>query len=150
MKTDWKVGDKFRIVDWKGTQLDPEKHDPQQTVARIGDDRVYFHCPEHGELFAKLSCIEELSDDIEVTPTGGKHTRLDERTDLLPHRAILELSANPLPQGEKKYGRDNWRKIDQRGHLNHAIVHVFKYLIDGKREDLRNAACRLLFAMETE
>jgi len=45
---------------------------------------------------------------------------------------------------------DNWKKIPQKDHLNHALAHIFAHLSGDTGDDhLNNATCRLLFAVET-
>jgi Domain of unknown function (DUF5664) len=59
--------------------------------------------------------------------------------------------AQVLKDGADKYGPDNWRKIGRADHLNHCLAHIFAHLAgDSGDEHLTHAACRLLFAMETE
>ena len=67
-----------------------------------------------------------------------------------PSLAVLRVGA-VVKAGLTRYEPDNWRKIPQRDHLNHALVHMLAYNA-GDRSDahLDHAACRLLFALETE
>lgn len=81
---------------------------------------------------------------------GGKQSAVPYRCDLLPPRALLDVAA-VLKGGADRYGDDNWRAIGRRDHLNHALTHVYAYLAGDRSDDhLSHAACRLLFAMETE
>jgi hypothetical protein len=86
----------------------------------------------------------------EVNERGGKQSALDTRCDLLPPDAILQVAAI-LKRGASSYGLDNWRKIDRRDHINHALTHIFKYLSgDTSETHLANATCRMMFALETK
>lgn len=83
-------------------------------------------------------------------PNGAKQSALPYRVDLVPAKAILDVS-NVLHKGAEKYGVDNWRGIPSGDHLNHALTHIFAYLA-GDRQDnhLGHAACRMLMAHEQD
>lgn len=87
---------------------------------------------------------------VVTNEAGAKQSALPYRCDLLPPRATLEV-AQELKVGADKYGVDNWRGVPQADHINHAMTHLLAYLA-GDRQDkhLAHAACRVLFAMETE
>lgn len=103
-------------------------------------------------IIARNNHIEGIGPD---TPTvtnehGGKQSDSQHRCDLLPARAVLAI-AKVLNEGSRKYGDNNWRRIPRREHLNHALTHLFALLADDAQDDhLSHAACRLLFAMETQ
>ena len=61
---------------------------------------------------------------------------------------VMFEEAEILQGGAKKYGRDNWKKITVEEHLNHALQHIYAYLL-GNKEDahLGHARTRLGFAM---
>ncbi len=89
---------------------------------------------------------------------GGKQSEIHYRMDLLPFKALLEVS-KVLKEGSDKYDTkgtpdhpdQNWRKIPRREHLNRVLVHVAAYLTGDRQDDhLSHAACRILFAMEVE
>ena len=67
-----------------------------------------------------------------------------------PALAVLRVGA-VVKAGLTRYEPDNWRKIPQHDHLNHALIHLLAFNA-GDRSDahLDHAACRLLFALETE
>lgn len=87
------------------------------------------------------------------TPThtnehGGKQSDIPYRFDLMPPLATLAV-AEVQATGAKKYGDWNWKKIPILDHLNHALMHVFAYMVgDRSEKHLRNAACRILYALE--
>lgn len=85
-----------------------------------------------------------------TNPDGGRQAYVPYRVDALPPKAVLAIS-KVVAHGLEKYGLDNWRHIPQRDHLNHALTHVFAHLAADRTDDhLTHAACRLLFALETE
>lgn len=90
-------------------------------------------------------------DTIETTAQGGKHSKIKTALTLIPPKALLRVGAVLKPAAEK-YGIDNWRNIEQRSHLDHALEHIYAYLAGEEtgEDDLVNATCRLLFALETK
>lgn len=85
-----------------------------------------------------------------------KQTNIQSRYDLLPPSAVQRI-AELLYEGELKYGKDNWRNISTREHINHALGHVFGALaaLEGEPtldlvEELAHATTRLLFALALE
>src|SRR6266496_1003496 len=71
---------------------------------------------------------------------------LEHRFDLLDGPAMYEMT-HILYTGERKYGKDNWRRIPVEDHLNHMIAHAFAYLSgDRTTEHLANIMCRSMFA----
>lgn len=86
----------------------------------------------------------------ETNEQGGKQSKVPYRCDLLPPLALLDVAA-VLCKGLEKYPVDNWRKIDVRDHVNHAMTHLLAYLAGDKQDrHLAHAACRVLFALELE
>lgn len=79
---------------------------------------------------------------------GGKQSAISTRFDLMPPDALIRI-AEVLAKGAH-YGKDNWRKIPQADHLNHAMRHLALFLKGDTSEDhLGNACCRVMFAIET-
>lgn len=96
--------------------------------------------------------ISTIKSNIITNEHGAKQSRVDERLDLIPTRAVLAIG-RVLAEGEGKYpaidGRPNWELIPTREHVNHALVHLYKHLSgDVGEEHLTHAVCRLLFALE--
>lgn len=86
---------------------------------------------------------------IVTNAAGGSQSASKYRADLLPAMAVLNIAAI-LDAGARKYGVDNWRKIDRADHINHAMVHLLAHIAGDTSDDhLGHAACRVLFAMET-
>lgn len=80
---------------------------------------------------------------------GGKQSAVPYRMDLVPPKALLAV-AHTLHDGAEKYGVDNWRKIGRHDHLNHALTHIYALLAGDTSDDhLLHAACRVMFAIET-
>ena len=87
--------------------------------------------------------------EIVENESGGKQSRLDYRFDLIDAKALFQL-ANILHEGEQKYGKDNWRKIESNEHLNHALSHIYAHLAGDKQDDhVGHAYCRLMIAIGT-
>lgn len=132
------------------------KADPdyEQETRRYKNEDI--HLTKIPEELVVLETEYGLSPDTptEVTPEGGKQSKLNLALHLLPARAILEVG-RILKQGADKYdspGDDrNWKKIPIEDHLNHALMHIFAYLLNDKQDEhLSHAACRILFALELD
>ena len=110
--------------------------------------------------------LDGLGPDSETTTNaqGGRQSAIPYRADLLPPRALLEVAA-VLHGGAEKYEDDieatfawdytaNWRSIQAREHVNHAMAHLLGHLAGDRQEGpighLAHAATRLLFALELE
>lgn len=89
----------------------------------------------------------EEYEPLETNDKGGKQSVIQGRYDLLPALAVEDIAVI-LQRGATKYGDNNWRKIPSIQHVNHAMQHLFQYLLYQKHEDLTHAACRLLMAIE--
>jgi hypothetical protein len=87
------------------------------------------------------------TDETQVNEKGGKQSKFVTRLDLVPAKAIREVGV-VLHHGANKYGIDNWRLIEAREHLSHALQHCYAYLDKPSTEDLSHAATRLLMALE--
>lgn len=88
---------------------------------------------------------------IITTPQGGKQAHIETALSLIPPKAILHVGA-VLKTAADKYGIDNWRKIERRSHLDHALEHIYIYLsgVESGEPDLVHAATRLLLAIEVD
>lgn len=89
-----------------------------------------------------------VSDGDTVTNEfGGKQSHVTARLDLIPHDNEL-LLGECLGFGANKYGEDNWKKIPLDDNLNHALVHIRKYLAgDREEQHLVNTLARVNFAL---
>ena len=92
-----------------------------------------------------MACIPDES--IVVNEKGGKQSYVEERCDLLPPYALLEVS-RVLATGVKRYRANNWRKIDEQSHVNHAMRHLLRHMKGDQGDELAHAACRILMALE--
>lgn len=70
----------------------------------------------------------------ETNEKGGKQGKCFYRFDLLPPSAMFK-AAEVFKFGAEKYAIDNWKKIDSRTHLNHALIHAYAYLQDNTQDD---------------
>jgi len=91
------------------------------------------------------------SDSIQVFSTGAVRSALTERLDLIPFSGIRRVGL-AMAHGAEKYGEKNWEKgFPLESILNHALVHVYRYLSGDRTEDhLGHAAANLLMACHTE
>jgi len=80
-----------------------------------------------------------------------KQSSIETAFTAVPARSITRVAAI-LKTGREKYGADNWRNISRRDHLDHALAHIYSYLAGNEvdEDDLGNATCRLLFALDTQ
>lgn len=87
---------------------------------------------------------------IEINEHGGKQSKSPYRFDLIDAPAIFDL-AERLAYGAERYEEENWRKIPEKDHLNHALVHIYAH-IGGDNQDkhLEAAFCRLMMALAIE
>ncbi len=81
---------------------------------------------------------------------GGKQSALPHRFDLIDTKAMFRLAA-VLHDGAEKYGENNWRLIDARDHVNHAIAHLYLWLDDNEDDEhLAHALARVHMAVARE
>lgn len=89
---------------------------------------------------------------VETTPTGGQHSAMPYRFDLLDAKSIFAI-AEILHYGTnvRKYPANNWRSISVGDNLNHVLMHIFAYM-DGDTQDehLKHALTRMMFAVGVE
>lgn len=89
-----------------------------------------------------------------VSPTGRKDDAEKPRYDLLPFTA-LDPVVRVLTAGAKRYGDDNWRKVDHapRRYLAAALRHVTAWAAgreknaDTGESHIAHAVCCLLFLL---
>lgn len=86
--------------------------------------------------------------ETETLSNGAKQSKALGRFDLFPAFALAK-GAEILNIGAIKYGEENWRGIPIRDNVNHALAHLYAYLVGDTSEDhLGNAFCRTAFALE--
>jgi hypothetical protein len=102
-------------------------------------------------------------EQIDVNAQGGKQSHVDQAFHRLDPVAMLTL-IEVLGYGDKKYneescaiGDENWRKLNHLDHINHAGIHLFKYLRELQfgpqpndpeaTQHLGHAFCRIMFAL---
>lgn len=81
--------------------------------------------------------------------SGAKRAEKGKNYLLVPHPVILAL-IEVLEHGAKVYGLNNWQKgeLDQtfrESNLNHALDHIYNYVLTGGREHLLHAFCDIMF-----
>ena len=94
--------------------------------------------------------IKEAADPTAIHRSAGVNDEYGFRFDLVDGPAMYEM-CHVLYTGEKKYGKDNWRRYEIENHLNHIIAHCYAYLA-GNRDDshLANIMCNAMFAQAKE
>lgn len=94
--------------------------------------------------------IAEAADPSAIHRSAGTNQEYAFRFDLVDGPAMYEM-AHVLYLGEKKYGKDNWRRYEVENHLNHIMAHCLAYLA-GNRDDthLANIMCNAMFAQAKE
>lgn len=95
-----------------------------------------------------MRTIDGMGTDAPISTNcrGGKQSVLPYRFDLMDGPSMFAL-ARVLAEGAQKYGDNNWRQIDSRDHINHALAHLYAHLAGDVQDDhLTHALCRVLFA----
>lgn len=94
-----------------------------------------------------ISAIADPDAPVTTNEKGGSQSDIPVRFDLIDAKAMFEM-AKVLDHGAKKYGANNWRKIDVEDHLNHLLMHTYAYLAgDRTDEHLSHILCRATFAL---
>lgn len=124
------------------------------TVARCGGPDICKECKD--EVLAlynlqdkkvTISAIADPDAPVTTNEKGGSQSDIPVRFDLIDAKAMFEM-AKVLDHGAKKYGANNWRKIDVEDHLNHLLMHTYAYLAgDRTDEHLSHILCRATFAL---
>jgi hypothetical protein len=68
---------------------------------------------------------------------------------LVPWEAV-RVVAEVMTAALADHDEGGWRNLPRREHVARAMRHLALYSISGEEEELRHAACRVLFAVETE
>ncbi len=140
-----------------GTQTSDDTGPP--SVHRCGGPELCLVCKDevlaHYDLSKSTKDIGDISiasiadPDAPMTTNekGGSQSDIPVRFDLIDAKAMFEM-AKVLDHGAKKYGANNWRKIDVDDHLNHLLMHTYAYLAgDRTDEHLSHILCRATFAL---
>ncbi len=99
----------------------------------VGSSEQFTNQPKDGEMV--------------VNDRGGKQSHISARFDCIPPE-VLRLLAQCLGYGAERYGRDNWRSIDQEDNLAHAMNHINEFRMNDRSEPhLVNAMARITFAL---
>ncbi len=91
------------------------------------------------------------TEPVETNARGGQGSEMAEWPTAVPPGVALAL-ARVFTYGAKKYALNNWHKValtcvdGTGGHLDHALVHLYKFLDNPNEEDLTHALCRLSMA----
>lgn len=99
------------------------------------------------ELCTKATEASIQDNQTYTNEQGGKQSFVSARFDCIPP-VVLRLLAQCLGFGARKYGKDNWKNIEQWDHLNHAMNHINEWNRGDRSEPhLVNAIARLTFAL---
>ena len=98
--------------------------------------------------------VEDIMRTADKLMQGVKHDKGKLDWTLLPFRQVAHV-VNALGYGERKYSRDNWKRVDQprTRYLAAAFRHLVARLCGEKRDPesgeyhLAQAVCNLLFVM---
>ena len=89
-------------------------------------------------------------DEVIINEAGGKQSKVRGDFTLIPPEVLRDVAV-VLGQGAARYGKSNWMLIPATEHINHALAHINKHLMDDESEPhLTNAICRLMFASHME
>lgn len=130
------------------SELEPYNNPPtpQEPTTVVNEQNGYFDEID-GEWIDEPNPFNDRKNKIVVNEQGGKQSHLDARFDCIPS-VVLRLLAQCLGFGARKYGKENWKKIPQWDHLNHAMNHINEWNRGNRDEPhLVNAMARLTFAL---
>jgi len=124
-----------------------ERKEYQYEIKTHPGGRTYYYRINESELsFAGLYDLPK-DNQIVTNENGGKQSFVSARFDCIPP-VVLRLLAQCLGFGARKYGKDNWKNIEQWDHLNHAMNHINEWNRGDRNEPhLVNAMARLTFAL---
>lgn len=155
-----------KVIDYY--PISPINKVPRYRISSLSNPDSYFTVTEEELRGCRLSSkfkvgVDGYFDDVEGVwveahkPTqdnqtytneqGGKQSFVSARFDCIPP-VVLRLLAQCLGFGARKYGKDNWKQIEQWDHLNHAMNHINEWNRGDRSEPhLINAMARLTFAL---
>lgn len=123
----------------------------------VGGGLISEYAPHEVELF-KIPDVEPfISVEDTPNPTGSKHDTGKPLMGAVPPNALLAV-AKVLTFGAEKYGRDNWRQVEnaETRYLDAALRHINAYqrgeLADPESGEshLTHAVCSLMFMLEMQ
>lgn len=123
-------------------------------VAHIGG---WFRSWREIEALAEIPTFEPFTSVEGAPPTGSKHDSGKPLMGAVPPNALLAV-AKVLTFGAEKYGRDNWRQVEnaETRYLDAALRHINAYqrgeAVDPESGEshLAHAVCSLMFMIELE
>lgn len=110
---------------------------------------------DFSDLEEQIEQAYAMPDGMIVSKTGVRQSRVRERLDLIPPEVTL-LLGQCLAYGAETHGEDNWKSADTtedhvinvKDNLNHALIHINKFLMNDQEEPhLVNAMARISFAL---
>jgi hypothetical protein len=108
---------------------------------------VWDEMPPKAPWMTKTDAVKPCGTHNVPIKDAGLQTHIEARFDCIPPEVLL-LLAQCLGFGARKYGKDNWKKIEPWHHLNHAMNHINEWNRGNRDEPhLVNAMARLTFAL---
>lgn len=99
-----------------------------------------------------------MTDEIELTSTGGKMSKIEGLPTLIPPHALAAISK--VMRRGSKYGIGNWHKIPissqqsgeivDTGLLDHAVQHYINFMVGNgdPLEELSHATARMMMSLD--
>lgn len=142
------------LYGWYGVQLDP---------AYSTGGIVAYGASVHGGSSDTILSSKQISkillgvspdEPVVENEQGGKQSDTPYGFHLLPARSVF-AAAKVAKYGADKYGETfenrNYTKISPQEHVNHAIQHLYAYLLGDTQDDhLEHAIVRCMFAHDTD
>lgn len=155
-----KVGDIVRVIDqdsdqadWVGSVTGLYLGQPFPVECRMNNDPsiAYVFAPEQlttvERPLAAQKAVDPSHEKTVINGDGGKQSRLDYAVGSADPLAVLAM-AKVQAEGDAKYGRDNWRLISERAHIEHALTHLMLHRAgDTEEAHLAHALTRVHMAM---
>lgn len=137
---------RIELIDGKRQAMDPRiTREPAKPIK--GDIAVSWDGESAAKIF-KETGTEKTEGTTYTNKHGGKQSRIETGFMYIPP-VPLDRVSRILAVGAAKYGVNNWHKIPQKKHLEHALKHLNEFKAGDTSEDhLGNATCRLLFSMD--
>lgn len=105
----------------------------------------------------QIPAFEPFTSVEDAPPTGSKHDSGKPLMGAVPPNALLAV-AHVLTFGAEKYGRDNWRQVEnaETRYLDAALRHINAYQCgeavdpESGESHLAHAVCSLMFMLELQ
>lgn len=130
------------LAEWRGIEVQYQTY-PYHNSLASGEGL----CPQYVKDLAAMVEESKVDGQTVTNEKGGKQSYIAARFDCIPPEC-QRLLAQCLGFGAKKYGKDNWRKIELEDNLAHCLNHLNEFRRgDTSEPHLVNALARLNFAL---